>query len=589
VTSRAAIYARFSSENQREASIDDQIRVCTAHLARDGFSVVETYADYAISGATTLRPGYQALLNDARARRFDIVVAESLDRFSRDQEHIAAFYKHMTFAGVSIVTLAEGAITELHIGLKGTMGALYLKDLAQKTHRGLEGRVRAGRSAGGLCYGYRVVRKLRPDGTTTAGMRVIDDTEAIVVRQIFADYAGGLSPRTIARALNQANVPGSRGGRWTASLILGNAVRETGILRNRLYAGKLVWNRQHFIKDPTSGKRVARPNPPSAWIVEPVPALRIIEPILWTAVQQRLEVSRRLIVDERRDKRAAGFAGMPGSTVGSRLGATRRPAWLLSGLVRCGLCGGGMTVVGEHGRLGCANHRERDTCTNRRTVLRDQILARVFVGLKDRLLAPELVETFVTEYVAEVNLTNRTATSRRSKLETELGRVDRQIRTMVQTIADTGGSRALVEELRALEHRQDQLREEIVAAGTPEVLPALHPNLAQVYRQKVERLEEALRDPFVSAAAVEALRSLIDAIVVHPGDQRGEVRVELRGDLAAFLHLQDENPASGPPSSGNGGSGRMMGSLVAGARNPLCRTSFRVGSLVAPTASGACV
>jgi hypothetical protein len=120
-----------------------------------------------------------------------------------------------------------------------------------------------------------------------------------------------------------------------------------------------------------------------------------------------------------------------------------------------------------------------------------------------------------------------------------------------------------VEELRALEHRQDQLREEIVAAGTPELLPALHPNLAQVYRQKVERLEEALRDPFVSAAAVEALRSLIDAIVVHPGDQRGEVRVELRGDLAAFLHLQDENP--------------------------LCRTSFRVGSLVAPTASGACV
>jgi hypothetical protein len=277
--------------------------------------------------------------------------------------------------------------------------------------------------------------------------------------------------------------------------------------------------------------------------------------------------------------RAAVIAGAPGSTVGSRLVATRRPAWLLSGLVRCGLCGGGMTVVGEHGRLGCANHRERDTCTNRRTVLRDQILARVFVGLKDRLLAPELVETFVTEYVAEVNRANRNATSRRSKLETDLARVDRQIRTMVQTVADTGGSRALVEELRALERRQDQLREEIVAAGTPEVLPALHPNLAQVYRQKVERLEEALQDPVVSAAAVEALRSLIDAIVVHPGERRGEVRVELRGDLAAFLHLQDEEPASEPSAptaegTGNGGSGRMMGSLVAGARNHLCRTRF---------------
>ena len=183
MTDGAAIYARFSSENQREASIDDQIRVCTAYLARDSKSVVETYADYAVSGATTLRPGYQALLRDARARRFDVVIAELLDRFSRDQEHIAAFYKHMTFAGVSIVTLAEGTITELHVGLKGTMSALYLKDLAQKTHRGLEGRVRAGRSAGGLCYGYRVIRQFQADGPTAAGMRAIEDAEAIVVRQ----------------------------------------------------------------------------------------------------------------------------------------------------------------------------------------------------------------------------------------------------------------------------------------------------------------------------------------------------------------------------------------------------------------------
>jgi site-specific DNA recombinase len=94
--------------------------------------------DYAISGATALRPGYQALLSDARLGVFDIVVAESLDRFSRDQEHIAAFFKLMSFAGIAIATLAEGVITELHIGLKGTMSALYLKGLAKKTHRGLE-------------------------------------------------------------------------------------------------------------------------------------------------------------------------------------------------------------------------------------------------------------------------------------------------------------------------------------------------------------------------------------------------------------------------------------------------------------------
>jgi site-specific DNA recombinase len=264
-----------------------------------------------------------------------------------------------------------------------------------------------------------------------------------------------------------------------------------------------------------------------------------------------------------------------GSTRGARLAAVRRPLWLLSGLVRCGLCGGTMTVVGEHGRLGCANHRERDTCTNRRTVLRDRILTRVLTGLKLRLLAPELVAKFVAEYIAQVNLANRNSTSQRSLLRADLARVERQIKTMVQTIADTGGSRTLVEELRSLEQRQDGLRAEIVAAGTPEPLPALHPNLAHVYRQKVERLEQALHNPAVSAAAVEALRSLIDAIVVYPGERRGEVSLELRGDLAAFLHLADDDPVASimPPAdaktaatrAGNGGSGGMMGSLVAGA------------------------
>ncbi len=568
---RAAIYARFSSEMQRDASIEDQIRVCTAQIDRDGNSVVGTYTDFAISGATTLRPGYQALLSDARAGRFAMVIAEALDRFSRDQEHIAAFYKQMSFAGISVVTVAEGTITELHVGLKGAMSTLFLKDLAMKTHRGLEGRIRKGRSAGGLSYGYRV----SADGAASTGLRVIEETEAAVVRRIFAEYVGGLSPRKIARALNNANVSGPRGGRWTASLILGNAARETGILRNRLYAGELVWNRQHFIKDPTSGKRVARPNPRADWITEPAPALRIIETTLWGSAQRRLEAGRSVVTDRRHAGQSTDDPTCPRSTRGARLVAARRPLWLLAGLVRCGRCGGSMTVVGEHGRLGCANHRERDTCDNRRTVLRDRILDRVLTGLKHRLLAPELVEAFIAEYIAEVNLANRNAITQRSQLQTDLARVERQMKMMVQTIADTGGSRTLVEELRNLEQRQDGLKAEIDAAGKPELLPALHPNLAQVYRQKVERLEQALHEPTVSAAAVEALRSLIDAVIVHPGERRGQVSLELRGDLAAFLYLVDDEPARSiqwakravnTASSGeNSGSGRMMGSLVAGA------------------------
>jgi DNA invertase Pin-like site-specific DNA recombinase len=118
-------------------------------LERQGWTLEHTYSDRAMSGASMLRPGYQRLLADARDGQFEVVVAEALDRLSRDQEDTAALYKRLRFANVALVTLAEGEITDLHVGLKGTMNALFLKDLADKTRRGLRGRVEAGKSGGG--------------------------------------------------------------------------------------------------------------------------------------------------------------------------------------------------------------------------------------------------------------------------------------------------------------------------------------------------------------------------------------------------------------------------------------------------------
>ncbi len=173
-----------------------------------------------------LRPGYQQLLADARQRPFEVVVAEGLDRISRDQEHIAAFYKQMSLAGISVVTVAEGEISDLHIGLKGTMSSLFLKDLAQKTRRGLEGRMRNGKSAGGITYGYDVLRRVGADGLPIPGERGVNAAEAEIVRRIFRDYSNGLSPRTIAATLNQEGIPGPRAD-WGASTIYGNNERGT--------------------------------------------------------------------------------------------------------------------------------------------------------------------------------------------------------------------------------------------------------------------------------------------------------------------------------------------------------------------------
>src|SRR5580693_1894018 len=213
---RAVIYARYSSDLQRDASIEDQIRLCRGQIDKEGWQYLHAYTDRASSGASTLRPAYQALLEDARRGGFDIVIAEALDRLSRDQEDVAGLLKRLRFAGVRLFTVAEGEIGELHVGLKGTMNALFLRDLADKTRRGLEGRVRAGRSGGGLCFGYDLVREHDARGEPIYGGRSVNEPEAAIVRRIFAEFGAGKSPRRIAIDLNRDGVPGPRGGQWDA-------------------------------------------------------------------------------------------------------------------------------------------------------------------------------------------------------------------------------------------------------------------------------------------------------------------------------------------------------------------------------------
>ncbi len=189
-----------------------------------------------------------ALMDAARARDFDVVIAEALDRISRDQEDVAAIFKRLTHADVKLITLTEGEINELHVGLKGTMNALFLKDLAEKTRRGQRGRVEAGRIPGGNSYGYRMIRRIAEDGNLIRGEREIHPGEAAVVRQIFEDYASGQPPRAIAASLNRQGILSPRGGLWNASTINGSRQRKNGILNNELYIGRITYNRQRFVK-----------------------------------------------------------------------------------------------------------------------------------------------------------------------------------------------------------------------------------------------------------------------------------------------------------------------------------------------------
>ena len=536
---RAAIYARYSSDLQRDASIDDQVRLCRCRAEKDGLDVVEVFTDHAISGGHLgNRPGALSLMNRAREGAFEVVLAESLDRLSRDQEDIAAIFKRLTHVGVAIRTATEGEINELHIGLKGTMNALYLKDLADKTRRGQVGRVVAGKIPGGNSYGYRIIRELKSDGSVTTGEREIDEVEALIVRRIFEAHASGQTPRQIAADLNNEGVPGPRGGPWNASTINGSRQRRNGILNNELYLGRIVYNRQHFRKDPETGKRVSRPNPETEWLRTDVPHLRIIDDTTWERVQ--------------------AIKSRYASQAGNKRQTKKR---LLSGLVRCGGCGGAMTIVNRE-RYSCSARRERGTCGSPAGISAAALEERVLGGLRSILLGQEaLIDEFAAAFRAELERLRKARGSREAELHRGLAKVERGIRRCLDFIVGGDGDPGSVAaSLRDLEARKTTLQADLKLVNTTTQID-IHPNVAELYRRKVGEMQGLLADVSARAEAMDTIRGLIERIEVSPGEKRGQPNVVLVGAFASILNFacaQTTTAANG----GSGDGGRVL--LVAG-------------------------
>jgi site-specific DNA recombinase len=185
----------------------------------------------------------------------------------------------------------------------------------------------------------------------------------------------------------------------------------------------------------------------------------------------------------------------------------------------------------------------------------------VLGGLRERLMAPELFKAFCEEFHREVNRQRVAENAAAETKRQELDRGERRIRRIVEVIADDDAPvRALKEELVTLEARQDALRRELANISAP--TPLLHPNLAEVYRQQVEQLHEALRDPTTREEAFELIRSLIDEIRLVP--EEGELRVELKGELAGILALAADSKKPGDLSA-TGLAEQIK--MVAGTRN----------------------
>src|SRR5262245_32080275 len=271
---RVGIYARYSSDLQDARSIDDQVAWCRRYAEQKGYHVVGVYSDAEITGATDERPGFQRLIADAEARSIDGILTEDANRLWRNRQDGARYRARLAYAEAKLITVADGEQKDdLAAAIKDAMAEEYRKTLAGHVRRTMTVRAGQGQVLGSRAYGYEPV----------AGKFQIVAEQAEVVRRIFRETLAGASPRTIALGLNRDGIPAPRSAKWTAHAL--NGQNGTGILRNPIYKGTVVWGQRRNARNPLTKKLVARATPATEHVTVAKPELALVSEADWNAVQ----------------------------------------------------------------------------------------------------------------------------------------------------------------------------------------------------------------------------------------------------------------------------------------------------------------
>jgi site-specific DNA recombinase len=182
-------------------------------------------------------------------------------------------------------------------------------------------------------------------------------------------------------------------------------------------------------------------------------------------------------------------------------------------------------------RLSCVGARDQGRCGNHLTIRRDEVEARVLRALQEKLLRQDLFEEFCDEFRREMNRLRMEHRGGLSAAENEIERIEVRRKKLIEMVMDGVPPAEVKDEMIANAARRDGLKAKLAAADAPP--PLLHPGMADLYREKVTALAQALEHPETRTEASEALRGLIDAIVLTPN--QGELQIELNGTLAAML------------------------------------------------------
>ena len=488
----AAIYARKSTEQNGVADAEKSVTRQTEHASDyavgKGWTVAEEhiYYDDWISGAEFAnRPGFLRLMNALKPTpRFQVLIMSEESRLGREAIETAYALKQLITAGVRVFFYLEdrertldSPTDKIMLSLTAYTDELEREKARQRTYDAMVRKAKAGHVTGGRVFGYDNVEILGPADDQGRQKRShverrINDPEATVIREIFTRCAQGCGMRRIAKHLNEHGAACPRAQRGRPQSWAPSSIRE--VLYRPLYRGEIVWNQSQ--KRDRWGRTRQHARPEDEWLRIKAPQLRIVPSKLWNAAHERLKGARKIYL-----RGTAGqLWGRPTDGVESK--------YLLTGLARCGVCGGSLVVRSRsHGGrraffYGCTSyhHRGRTVCTNTLEMPLAEADEAVLSHLETDALSPEVLEAALTRAVERLTTPDPDAGTRRRTLTAVRKKLDGELARLTAAVTAGGPLKTLVSAIKTAERQADHIDAELAGLDGGD-------RVSRVERQRIER------------------------------------------------------------------------------------------------------
>ncbi|KUK83744.1 MAG: Recombinase [Pelotomaculum thermopropionicum] len=432
---RAIIYARFSSDNQREESITAQVRACTYYAEEKGYPVLKIYTDEARSATTDDRPGFLQMIHDIKNGliKTDIVLVHKLDRFARNRYDSAFYRRELRQANVRLESVLEhlddSPESVLLESLIEGIAEYYSKNLAREVMKGMRETAMQAKHCGGRPpLGYDIDKDKH---------YIINEAEARAVRLIFEMYAAGYGYGGIIKALSEQGYKSKLGQPFSKNSL-------HGILRNRKYSGIYTFNRT--VSKSLDGKRNNHKSKNPEDIIEIPNAIPVIVPpeVFWK-VQERMDKNQKTHASGR---------------------FKNKVIYLLSGLIECGECG--MRMIGTSSSYRtrvsneyrkryyyeCNNAKRTKGCGNEKINKQDvekYVVSKLESEVLNKKTIPALAQKLFDQYKKDI----LQSANEGEYLNKEIIKVEKQIENIVEAITEGAGViKALTEQLKKLENKK---------------------------------------------------------------------------------------------------------------------------------------